>query len=123
MPETGAESAGNTRVDVIVVGGGLAGTILAWTLRQRFNFTVDWSNAAKTLKMTFLHTIAANTLVHVRIPDSSNIKLPDRGIHDDHIVTVETDAQSGAVEAISVLSIPSVGMKISYYVQPVLLHL
>ena len=35
MPETGAESAGNTRVDVIVVGGGLAGTILAWTLRQR----------------------------------------------------------------------------------------
>jgi glycine/D-amino acid oxidase-like deaminating enzyme len=35
MPETGAESMGNTRVDVIVVGGGLAGTILGWTLRQR----------------------------------------------------------------------------------------
>ena len=121
-----------TLMNIIVMGESVTFTlpdfsgpvnISAWTLRQRFNFTVDWSNAAKTLKMTFLHTIAANTLVHVRIPDSSNIKLPDRGIHDDHIVTVETDAQSGAVEAISVLSIPSVGMKISYYVQPVLLHL
>lgn len=35
MPEAAAESTGYARVDVIVVGGGLAGTILTWTLRRR----------------------------------------------------------------------------------------
>jgi len=45
MPETGADY---TRVDVIVVGGGLAGTILGWTLRQQGLQTVVFDDPSRS---------------------------------------------------------------------------
>jgi hypothetical protein len=79
------------------------------TLLQAFQFNFTWTNGAKKLKLTFLHSINPNTLVHVTIPASFNIKIPDDGLRADHPILIETDAQSGPIEGIPVLSIPPVG--------------
>jgi hypothetical protein len=80
------------------------------TLRQAFQFNFTWTNGAKKLKLTFLHSINPDTLVHVTISASFNIKIPDDGLRANHPILIETDAQSGPIEGIPVLSIPSVGV-------------
>ena len=80
------------------------------TLRQAVQFNFTWKNDAKKLQLTFLHSINPETLVSVTIPASFNIKIPDDGIRADHPITIETNAQSGPVEGIPVMSISSVGV-------------
>jgi hypothetical protein len=88
------------------------------TLLQAFEFNFTWTNGAKKLKLTFLNSINPDTLVHVTIPASFNIKIPDDGLRANHPVLIETDAQSGPIEGIPVLSIPSVGVSSCCHVFP-----
>ena len=88
------------------------------TLLQAFEFNFTWTNGAKKLKLTFLNSINPDTLVHVTIPASFNIKIPDDGLRANHPVLIETDAQSGPIEGIPVLSSPSVGVSSCCHVFP-----
>jgi hypothetical protein len=86
-----------------------AANISSWTLRQAVNLTVNWNNQTKILTLTFLHSIQGSSVVHVTVPASSNIALPPGGLRADHPITVATNAQSGPVDEIPVLSVPPIG--------------
>ena len=77
--------------------------------QSAFNFTLDWKNETKKLILRFLDPIAGNTLVYLTIPASNNLALPPGGLGTSHPITIETDAGSGPVDGIPVLSIPPVG--------------